>query len=672
MKLKELFITIHSILIILLIIMGVVALLIFQNQQKLVQSHEIRYRSFVIADELRHSSDDLTRYCRTYVLTGDGIWEKKYWEVLDIRNGLLPRPDGKTIALQDSMKKLGFTKAEFDKLKIAEKNSNELVWTERVAFNAMKGFFDDGTGNFTVKKDPDSELARTIMFDDKYHSDKAKIMNPINVFFNLLDQRTKNIVKNYNARSNLYLYLIIGLIILIATISIISFFIIKHKIINQLDALKAAKEKIEESESRLKNLNVELDKEVEKRTKELIDQNKEYAALNEQYEKQNKELIIAKGKADESNRLKTEFLNNMSHEIRTPMNGILGFSKFLSQPDITEKTRNQYIKIIQNSSTQLMRIVDDILEISQLGSKQIKAYQTKVCLNDLLLEQFSVFDIKAKENKTPLYFKRVLSDEESTILSDESKLIKIISNLIENALKFTNEGYIEFGYYIKENNLVIYVKDTGIGINPESFEIIFDRFSQEEKDDASKSGGLGLGLSIAKENAELIGGNVTLESKKGVGSTFYLTIPYVPAKKLTKRIKIPEKENKDHVNILIVEDEEVNYLYLETIMKELFDANCSIIHAKNGQEAYSMCKLNSNISLVFMDIKMPVMNGHEATRLIKELRPELPVIAQTAYSSLEDRAKAFSVGCDDFISKPITLEILRNMTEKFITAPEPG
>ena len=672
MKLKELFITIHSIIIVLLVILGVVVFLMYKNHLKLEQSNKIRYQSFVIADELKHSSDDLTRFCRTYVLTGDSIWEKRYWEVLDIRNGIKPRPDGRAIALQDSMKKLGFTRAEFDKLKVAQKNSNDLVWTERVAFNAMKGLFDDGTGHFTVRGDPDPEMARRIMFDKKYHDDKASIMNPIADFFAMLDQRTQNTVKKHSAISNMYLGIIMGLILIIATISISSFFIIKNKIIRQLEALKIAKKQIEENEEQLKEQNKQLDREVEKRTEELIAQNKELAALNEEYKKQNEELVVAKAKADESNRLKTEFLNNMSHEIRTPMNGILGFSRFIDEPDLSAKRRAQYIKIIQNSCNQLLRIVNDILEISQLGTKQIRPYSNTVCLNDLLLEQFSLFDMKAKENKTPLYLKKGLPDSESMIVTDESKLYKILYNLLENALKFTNEGYIELGYDLKDDKIQIYVKDTGIGINSENFKTIFERFSQEEKEVSSKSGGLGLGLSIARENAILIGGDITLESVKGKGSTFYLTIPYTPARTLIKSKVKKDEPEEEKLSVLIAEDEETNYLYLETLMSELYQTNCKILHARNGHEAFEICKTDPNISLVLMDIKMPVMNGLEATRLIKKIRPDLPVVAQTAYSSIEDRAKALSVGCNDFISKPISLEMLKTMTDKYVTVSEQG
>ncbi len=377
------------------------------------------------------------------------------------------------------------------------------------------------------------------------------------------------------------------------------------------------------------------------------------------------EIIKAKERAEESDRLKTEFINNMSHEIRTPMNGILGFSELLSNPDLTHEKQRNYISIIQNSGKQLMRIIDDILEISKLGTKQVKAINEEICLNDLLLELFSIFDIKAKENKTPLYLKKGLSDEESTIYTDRSKLNKILSNLLENALKFTNTGSIEFGYELKQNKIEIFVKDTGIGIKPEKQAYIFERFSQEEKKVSEHAGGLGLGLSIAKENAELLGGTITLESEKGKGSTFFITIPYNPARKKEElKIKKRNMKTKKQNTILIVEDEEVNFIYIETLL-EYFETNMIVLHASDGKQAVDLCKERSDIDFILMDLKMPVMNGYEATKKIKKIRPNTPIIAQTAYSTPEEKQKALSAGCDDFISKPISKEIFSKIIDKY-------
>ena len=376
-------------------------------------------------------------------------------------------------------------------------------------------------------------------------------------------------------------------------------------------------------------------------------------------------LLESKEKAEESDRLKTEFLNNMSHEIRTPMNGILGFSDMLDNPDISVEKRNVFIKIIQNSGNQLLKVIDDILEISILGTKQVKVVDDKICLNELLFELFSIFDIKAKENKNPLYLKKGLNDEESTIFTDKTKLNKILSNLLENALKFTNQGFIEMGYELKNNKLELYVKDTGIGIDTKMHKTIFDRFSQGEKDLSKITGGLGLGLSIAKENTELLGGSIRLESKRGEGSIFYVTIPYNPVYDNNKSTKNISEELQEYT-ILIAEDEEVNYLYFEALIQNVLALNCKIIHVINGENAVEECKENTTIDLILMDLKMPIMNGFEATKKIKEFRPNLPIIAQTAYSTNKEKKQANEAGCDDFITKPIAKEAMKLILEKYL------
>ncbi len=387
-----------------------------------------------------------------------------------------------------------------------------------------------------------------------------------------------------------------------------------------------------------------------------------------------KDYIIAKEKAEESDKLKTLFINNMSHEIRTPMNGILGFSELLSNSNISKDKQKQYIEIIQSSSEQLLKIIDDILEISRLGTKKVKVRKHEVCLNDILIQQYSIFKIKAKIKGISLNLKNELPDKQSLIYTDEVKLIKIISNLLENAIKFTNKGFVEFGYTIlkkkKISYIQIYVKDTGVGIKKSMQKNIFNRFSQEEKEMSQNMGGLGLGLSISKENAELIGGKISVKSVKNEGATFFITIPYEPIFKKETEDKViasdKSKQNEDEkITFLIVEDEEVNFLYLDILLEEVY--SCSVrLHAKHGKEAIEICKNSNDINLVLMDIKMPVMNGIDATKQIKQVKPNLPIIAQTAYSTKEEKEKAFSAGCDDFISKPINKNELSKMLNKYL------
>lgn len=243
----------------------------------------------------------------------------------------------------------------------------------------------------------------------------------------------------------------------------------------------------------------------------------------------NRELMKAKEKAEESEKLKTEFLNNISHEIRTPMNGIIGFSEILTSPDINPSERKRYSKILQSSSKQLLHIIDDILEISDLETKQEKLNESAFCLNEFLTELYAIFNLKTDKSKITFSLKKAPDDCKSKIISDKTKLHKILSNLLENAFRYTDSGTIELGCNISGDSLIIYVKDTGIGISSENHQTVFQRFSQEEPEISRKYGGLGLGLSIAKENANLLGGDITLESEKAKGSCFFVTIPYKPA-----------------------------------------------------------------------------------------------------------------------------------------------
>jgi PAS domain S-box-containing protein len=385
-------------------------------------------------------------------------------------------------------------------------------------------------------------------------------------------------------------------------------------------------------------------------------------------EKQTVELLKANEKAEESIRLKTEFLNNMSHEVRTPMNAILGFSQFLSDKNLSPEKRNHFVNIIQKSGNQLLRVIDDILEISQLETKQIKVLEKPVCLNDFLMELFSTFDIKAKENQNSLYVEKNLSDKESTIYTDRSKLHKILCNLLENALKFTKKGSIYFGYKLVKNKIELFVKDTGCGINLEHQKIIFERFLQLNNKTTDNPEGLGLGLSIAKENAELLGGIISVESVKSKGSTFKVSIPYKPVNIISKPEHIKEhiKETKPENVILIVEDEEVNYLFIEILVTKIFNSNCKILHARDGLEAVNLCKNNEAINLVLMDINMPIMNGYEATKQIRAFNKDIPIIAQTAYSITGDKEKARLAGCNNFITKPISFDTLQRVIKSYL------
>lgn len=381
----------------------------------------------------------------------------------------------------------------------------------------------------------------------------------------------------------------------------------------------------------------------------------------------NKALLSAKEKAEESDMLKSEFLANMSHEIRTPMNGIVGFSEMLRDEELSADCITHYTNIIINSSHQLKQIIDNILEISILETNQVKICSDSVNLNSLLLELFSIYDGKAKANKTPLYIKNGLNDKASEIFTDEVKLRKILNNLLGNAIQYTSAGFIELGYEYSNGFIQFYVKDTGIGIDEKNKVSIFKRFSQEDKRLSRNFGGLGLGLSIAKENTELLGGQIWVESKKMAGATFFFTIPYKAVHTDEINRAQPLNTKNEEYTILIAEDEEVNFVYYQTILSKS-DLSCKILHAINGNEAVEIFNKNSDIDLILMDIKMPEMNGIDASKSILNISPHTKIIAQTAYTTEADKALASEAGCIDFISKPIERKLLLDTIKKHLKA----
>lgn len=378
------------------------------------------------------------------------------------------------------------------------------------------------------------------------------------------------------------------------------------------------------------------------------------------------ELINAKEKAEESDRLKSAFLMNMSHEIRTPLNGIIGFSEMYMRPEIPSERRKYYAKLVIDNSHQLLKIMNDILDISMIETDSLKLFIEPVNVNRLLAYLHSLFKFQTDAKNLTFEMKPGLNEGQSVVKTDPERLKQILSNLISNAIKFTNQGAISFGCEAESNHLQFFVQDTGIGISSGNIDKIFDRFTQEEMEFTRHYGGTGLGLAISKKLTELLGGKIWVTSRKGVGSTFYVTIPYkrtsdtIDAEPISNQVNTLPK----HLSILVVEDEEINYIYIEELLSE-FDV--SLMLADNGKDAVTICKNNPDIDVVLMDIKLPVLNGFEATRQIKKARPEIIIIAQTAYAMSEDKDKALQAGCDGYISKPIDAGELLYLLQKLVS-----
>ncbi len=390
-----------------------------------------------------------------------------------------------------------------------------------------------------------------------------------------------------------------------------------------------------------------------------------------------KELIDAKEKAEESDRLKTAFLANMSHEIRTPMNGIMGFTELLKEPLLSGEEQQEYISVIEKSGQRMLTIINDIMSISKIESAQMEIAISDTNVYEQVKEVYDFFKPEADHKKLQISYKNSLTPKVAIIKTDREKVYAVLSNLVKNAIKYTHSGSIEFGYEKKNGNLEYFVKDSGIGIREEQKEIIFQRFRQGSESLTRNYEGAGLGLSISRAYVEMLGGKIWVErncdlfpangSPEEKGATFFFTIPVHPPieAKIAASIGISDIVSVNQIGnltILIAEDDLASTLLI-TKMVEIFTKK--LLKVTTGKEAVKACRNNHDIDLVLMDINMPDMDGYEATAKIREFNKEVIIIAQTAYALYGDREKALEAGCNDYITKPIDASDLKKLINNY-------
>ena len=368
------------------------------------------------------------------------------------------------------------------------------------------------------------------------------------------------------------------------------------------------------------------------------------------------ELVKAKERAEESDKLKSAFLANMSHEIRTPMNGILGFSELLKTPNLSGDQQAEYINIIEKSGNRMLNIINDIIDISKIESGLMKVKIKETNFNNVCDYVFNFFEPEVKAKNMELYVHKALQDNVAITTLDKDKLTAVLVNLVKNAIKYSQEGEISFGYLVEKDRLKFYVKDTGIGIPEDRESFIFERFVQGDISDTMARQGAGLGLAISKAYVEMLAGELFVESVEGQGSEFYFTIPFNRIENEDATAIMINSEDKSldkNLKVLIVEDDNVSEQFL-TILANNFTSN--ILYAKNGLEAVDICKEHSDVDLILMDIQMPHLNGHGATKQIREFNKDVVIIAQTAYGLSGDKELAIQAGCNDYLAKPIKKE----------------
>jgi PAS domain S-box-containing protein len=379
------------------------------------------------------------------------------------------------------------------------------------------------------------------------------------------------------------------------------------------------------------------------------------------------EVIAARERAEQADRLKTAFLQNMSHEIRTPLNGIMGFSSLLLSGDFEKEEIGYYAGVIHKNSNRLLQLVNNIVDISKIDTGTAELEQSLVrpgkVLNDIL-SRFS-----GEMAKAGLQSKLTIPEngEDALFYCDASKLDQILVNLVSNAIKFTRVGSVDIGFYFDQQDIIFFVRDTGIGIDNEHYNTIFSNFHQVDNSLSRGYEGAGLGLAICKGYVDLMGGRIWLESEPGIGSDFLFRLPYrqyeIKEEPEQRVHPGPSPASSDQVRkILVAEDDVTIFQYLNIILRK---KNFKVLHAMDGAEAVTLFKSNKTVDMVLMDMKMPVMDGFTATGLIRKMNPNVPIIAITAYTMSGDRERTIKAGCTDYLAKPIRREALENIVAMY-------
>lgn len=649
---------------------------------ELENAYQMQYNSLLLAQELRQSSDDLTRMARTYVITGNPMFEKQFRMVLDIRNGILPRPkrykgifwdfytledvtpllNGEKISLRELMKRANFSQEELSLLIKSQNESDGLTSLEHKAMNAIKGIFQDEKGEYSIKGKPDYKMARELMHSDEYHEAKIRIMQPLDKFYKAFESRTKRQVDESRLEVKELEFFVNVIVLFSIIIFLLSSFIILFRIVYPIDLLRTLMVKLSSND-----MDVELDKSrYQDEVGDMIGAVKVFKENTQKLIANEQELKLASEDAKSANKAKSIFLARMSHELRTPLNAILGFSNLLTKSKNISVNEKDNLQTIRKSANYLLNIINEILELSKIEAGKIEIIPKTFNLYETIKEIEALFLFRSKAKG--LKFKIKYDDNLPKFITlDEQRLKQVLINLLSNALKFTQKGEINLYIYESMNKLFFEVSDTGIGIGKEDLKKIFKPFEQIKQEDYNKNG-TGLGLSITNELVSLMGGTIFAKSEKEKGSKFYFSIFYESATKdLIKTMKDKNSiigiENKEFTKTaLVVDDIEENRKLLVQMLNYY---GIKTYEARDGLEVLDIYK-KEKIDLIFMDILMPKLDGIETIKRIRLDDKKIPIVVVSANVFSEDRNNALDNGANDFISKPIEESELLLILEKNI------
>ena len=664
------------------------------NHGALVESQRARTESLRLAGELRQSSDDLTRFIRTYVATGDPKYESFYWDVLAIRNGEKPRPphydriywdfvadgraevtDGRKVPLRELMQESGFSNDELAKLAESQRLSDSLVRTEVVAMHAMKGEFADDTGAFVRHERPDPALASRLVNDGAYHHQKARIMAGVDAFLAMVDARTASSLDTYTRRSAVYWRVIEVLVAMLVGLLGVAYSLGRRRIFEPVSALQhqtamvaadldrlatVAKQNAEGQRQQLFTaastpLASTAPDEVGDLTRLHDSMIVQLQAAGASIAKLTGDLRVARDAAERASRVKSTFLATMSHEIRTPMNAILGYGQLLLSGNGLSPDQRRKLDVIGASGEHLLTLINDILDMSRIEADRVSLSVEPFDLHILLAEVGTMFAPQAAAHGLALDV-HVDPAVPHGMEADPGKVRQVLGNLVSNALKFTEAGGVRVRATSRSAGdsacvVTIEVEDTGPGIPAAEMESIFDAFAQTEA--GARKGGTGLGLAISRNFARLMSGDVTVRTTPGRGSTFTFSF----AGLVVPDDAVDHKAGRTHVErlasgvtrrkVLVVDDIATNRdLLLETLSRVGFETQS----AMSGEEAIAVHD-EWHPDLVITDLHMPGIGGLDAIRLFRSRQSKTPIIVSTA-SSEATAATVLEAGAQGLLRKP--------------------